>query len=114
VDRWLTARTHPDRWPQPLRDGLDDDILEIPELAMMGKAPFGTPRLEGPERKHRKGPYNPEIGAPMGVGTKRMAGDNCRKYRTKIQLLARGEEFARVAGCGRSRGRTVLYGSFPY
>lgn len=69
VDRWLTARTHPDRWPRPLRGGLDDDILEIPELAMMGEAPFGSPRLEGPERKHRKGPYNPEIGAPMDVGT---------------------------------------------
>jgi len=40
VDRWLTARTHPDRWPRPLRGGLDDDILEIPELAMMGEAPF--------------------------------------------------------------------------
>jgi hypothetical protein len=69
VDRRLTARSHPDRWPRPLRGGLDDDILEIPELAMMGEAPFGSPRLEGPERKHRKGPYNPEIGAPMVVGT---------------------------------------------
>jgi hypothetical protein len=41
---------------------------------MMGEAPFGSPRLEDPERKHRKGPYNPEIGAPMGVGTNAWPG----------------------------------------
>ena len=27
-----------------------------------------------------------------------MTGDNCRKYRVKIQPLARGEKFVRVAG----------------
>jgi hypothetical protein len=47
ADRWLTARTHPDRWPRPLHGGrLNDDVLEIPEFAVMGEAPFGSPRLE--------------------------------------------------------------------
>jgi hypothetical protein len=47
ADRGLTARTHPDHGPRPLDGGgLDDDILEIPELAVMGEAPFGGPRLE--------------------------------------------------------------------
>src|SRR6202012_3204866 len=47
ADRGLTAGTHPDRWPRPLcGGGLNDDVLEIPELAVMREPPVGGPCLE--------------------------------------------------------------------